>query len=385
MAQKSVKKYAFIALVVTGVFIVGGFGGFIFDRFVVSGLSAFPSVANSDFFKKLTERVTVINKTEQVVISEDTTIEKVISQPATTVVNIVALGSENKTLKKEIAPATGVLVTNDGLLVTYSEKLFGQGDTRYQALLSDGTSYPMVFVGYDSLTNLVFFRLNDVTNTPSIALANSADARVGKKLIALGNEAAQYQSRIAVGTLGSIDHTFNLSGKTVASSEKWEGVFEMSPDFSSSFVGGPAVSFDGEMVGLIGALTIDNSVHTFLIPSNAVRESFDRAVAGTLGTRPVFGAYYLSITKAIALEQGLSRDHGALIYSPSGKTGLAILSDSLAMKAGLQAGDIIESIIGKEITLDDPLSKVLGSFKKGDTIELLILRNGAEQKVTVNL
>lgn len=370
---------------VAGIFVLGGFGGIVFDRYIVPLLSTFPTVTNIGLFKKLTERVTVINKTEQIVIREDDTVEKVISQPATAVVNIVALPSENKVAKKETAPKTGILLTNDGLLVTYSENPFGDEDLRYTALLFDGTNHAMTLVGYDSLTNLSFFRLDNLTNTPAIALANSDDARVGKKLIALSNGSAQYQNRLSVGTLESVNYLFNLSGKTVASSEKWEGVFEINPDVPESFVGGPAVSFDGEMVGIIGSLVIDNATHTFLVPSNAVRESFNRAVAGRLSGRPILGIYYLSITKALALEQGLARDYGALIYSPSGKTGLAVLSDSPAMKAGLLAGDIIVAVNDRQIAIDNPLSEILGNFSKGDIVELLILRNGEERKVLVAL
>lgn len=385
MAQKSIKKYFFIALAAAGIFILGGFGGVIFDRYIVPALTAFPVVTNLGIFKKLTERVTIINKTEQVVIREDDTVEKIISQPATAVVNIVALISENKTVKKEVAPTTGVLLTNDGLVATYSEKPFGNGDLRYEALLFDGTSQKMTFIGFDPLTNLSFFRLSEAANTPALALANSDDARVGKKLIALGNGSAEYQSRLSVSTLGSINRTFNLSGKTVASSEKWEGVFEINLAIPENFIGGPAVSMNGEMVGLVGTLAIDNVIHTFLIPSNAVRSSFNRAVAGTLETRPVLGVYYLPITKALALGQGYSRDRGALIYSPSGKTGLAVIADSSAMRAGLQVGDIIVAINGEEITLDHPLPEILGNLNKDNTIELLIIRSGEERKVSVTL
>lgn len=385
MAYKLIKKRSFIALLVVGVFVLGGVGGVVFDGYIVPELVAFPAIRNLGVFKKLTERVTVINKTEQVVIREDDTVEKVISQPATAVVHIVTLPTKNKDAKKETVPTAGVLIANDGLVVTYSEKVFGNGSLQYAALLFDGATHPMTFVGFDPLTNLVFFRLNDIINTPAIALANSDDARVGKKLIVLGNGSAQYQNRVALNTLDYYDHTFNLSGKTVASSEKWEGVFDIDLLAPENFVGGPAVSFDGEMVGLVGTLTIDNVVHTFLLPSNAVRKAFDRAVNGTLATRPVLGLYYLSITQALVLEQGLARDHGALVYSPSGKTGLAVLLNSPAEKAGLQAGDIIEKVNDTEITLDTPLSKIVGDFNKGDTFELLVLRSGEERKIVVTL
>ena len=102
-------------------------------------------------------------------------------------------------------------------------------------------------------------------------------------------------------------------------------------------------------------------------------------------TRPILGVYYLSLTKTLALELGQSRDHGALIYSPSGKTGLAVLADSKAMKAGLQAGDIITAINGQEITEENPLPELLGLLNIGDTIELILLRAGAEQKMNISL
>ena len=154
---------------------------------------------------------------------------------------------------------------------------------------------------------------------------------------------------------------------------------------SENFVGGPVIGFNGEMVGLVGALVIDNVTKSFLIPSNVVRESLDRVISGTLAKRPVLGVYYLPITKVLALGQGLSRDRGALVYSLSGKTGLAVIANSPAMKAGIQAGDIISAINGKEINLDNPLPEVLARFSTGDTVELLLIRGGEERRVSVTL
>lgn len=385
MLWEYIKKFIFFLVLGAVVFVLGGIGGVFFDRFAVSQLASVPILAKTGIFKRLNDNVTIINKTEQVVVREDDSVEKIVSQPATSVVSIVALTKENSSVKKEVMTTTGVLLTNDGIIATYSEKPFEDKDTRYFVLLFDGTSHSADFINHDSLTNLAFFRLNDGANTPAIALANSDDARVGKKLIAIGNASQEYQNRLAVGILGGNNHVFNLSGKTVSSSEKWEGVFEMDLNKAENFVGGPAIGFNGEMIGLIGTLTIDNNVKTFLIPSNVARKSFERAINGTSSARPVLGVYYLPITKTLSLEQGLSRDRGALIYSPSGKTGLAIIADSPALRAGLRAGDIIIAVDGKEIDLNNPLPELIAVFNTGDTIELLILRDEKEQKVSVSL
>ncbi len=395
MTSFFIKKTLYFGALIALVFVLGGIGGVFFERFVIPRLATMPSLANIPIFQKAVERVTVVNKTEQIVVREDDTVEKIVSQPATAVVNIVAIAGTETDIKgspaslgaaaEEVKTTTGVLMTNDGLVVTYSELPFDIAKTKYSILLYDGSIHEASFVGRDTLTNLNFFRVADTATTPAIALANSDDARVGKKLIAIGNTFAEYQNRLSVGILSNINRIFNLSGKTVASSEKWESVFEMDVDKAEAYVGGPVVGYSGEMVGIVGLLTMNNAPHTFLIPSNVVRESLGRAINGTLDKRPILGVYYLPITKALALGRGLSRDRGALIYSRSGSTGLAIIADSPAAKAGLLAGDIIISVNDTEINLDNPLPEILSHFNIGDTITLVILRGGAEQTKEVKL
>lgn len=378
MMMKKILKYT---LFVVFILLLGGVGGVLFDEYLIPRLSSSPVFANTSLFKKLNDRVTIINKTEQVMIREDEPVEKVVSQPATAVVTVLV----SDIALKHTETMTGVLLTNDGLLAVYSAKPADTKKNRYQAIAFDGTDHSLDFVGHDSLINIDFFRLSGATNTSAIAFANSNDVRVGRKLVVLGNATANYQSRLAVGVLGGIDHSFNLSGKTVASSEKWEGVFVLDISDLANFTGGPAIDFNGEMEGLIGTLMIDNTTQSFVIPANAVRESMERVIKGSLQNRPSLGAYYLPITKSLALGQELTRDHGALIYSPSGKTGLSVIEDSPAAKAGLIFGDIIASVNGVEINLDLPLPELLSRFNTGDQIELLIIRGGEEKKLTVQL
>ncbi len=378
-AIHTMKKSLILIGAIAAMLLLGAAGGALFDAYVAPRLASLPVFENKDFFKKLSERVTIINKTEQVIIREDDTVEKIVSQPATAVVGIV-FSSDADTETR-----TGVLLTNDGLIATYGEQAPIDLKRRYPVILFDGSHSEAEIIGYDTLTNLIFFRLDGRASTPAIALSNSDDARAGKRLIALGSTAAAYQNRLAVSVLGGRDHTFNLSGKTVSSSEKWEGVFEIDLVSPERFVGGPAIGFNGEMVGIVGTLTIDNVTRTFLIPANAVRESLDRVIAGTLGMRAYFGAYYLPITKALAVNDGLSRDQGALVYAPSGKTGLAVIADSPAAKAGFLVNDIIVSVNGRNIDFENPLPKILGRLNGGEQVEFMILRDGEERMIRVTL
>lgn len=360
------------------IFFVGGSAGVIFDRWLLPRMSALPWAERVPFLRNAVSQTTIINRTEEVVIREDDSVERVVSQPATAVVDFVPLGGTGQKQR------SGVLLTNDGLAATYISGGVSQAAADMSALLFDGSAHPAHLAGFDRLTNLAYYRI-DAANTPAIALANSQDAQVGRRLVAIGNTAAEYQNRLVVGLLGNIDRTFNLSGKSVASSEKWEGVFVMEGLMSEAFVGGPAIGYNGEMFGLVGMETLDGERYLFLLPSNVVRASLERLVAGTLEARPVLGAYYLSLTKAAAITQGLERDRGALIYAPAGRTSLALIAGSAAERAGLRYGDIITSVDGVEVNLDHPLSNLIGEKHVGDSLVLTVLRGGNELSIQVSL
>lgn len=384
--MKNYQKMLLGIAALSTVFVVGGIGGIVIrDRFIPFLVSAYPGVVRSDFLRGLSGNVTVVERTEQLVVREDDSVDAIVSQPATAVVNLIVSGPRTD----DSGNRTGVLLTNDGVIVSSGgvEERSEATDSAvtYHALLYDGTSHEAVLIGRDPLTDLTFFRITGGT-FPAVALANSDDSRPGKKLVAIGNSYEEYQNRFSSGMLSHRDKIFNLSGKSVASSEKWEGVFIADIVNAEEYVGGPAVNFRGEMVGLFGKVIVDSREHVYLLPSNAVRESFQRLVSGTLGNRPTLGVYYLTLTKGSAIAGGEGeRDRGAMIYSPSGKTGLSVLAGSPAEQAGLRYGDIVIAVNGTSIDLDMPLSVALGKLSVGDTAELLIVRNGKEQAVSVSL
>jgi len=380
------KKILLFAVFSVFVFVVGGIGRVFFrDRVIPSMLASFPALSRMDMFQNIAGNTTVIERKEQLVVREDDSVDTIVSQPSTAVVSIIASNTKpSATVFQNVKSQTGVLLTNDGIIVTYGNPLPLQTkDVAYRVLLHDGSSHDATLVAEDRLTNLVFFRIGG-DDLPAISLANSDDSTAGKKMVAIGNAVEAFQNRFSIGVLSNRDKQFNLSGKTVASSEKWEGVFEMDLANPEVYLGGPAVNFRGEMVGLFGDTELDGKKTYFLLPSNVVRDALRLATDGKIPSRATLGAYYLTLTKVSAAgNKAVSRDHGALIYSPSGKTGLAVLAGSPAEKAGLRYGDIVTTVDGADIDLDNPLSVAIGRHSKGEAAELGILRDGKDMTVSV--
>jgi S1-C subfamily serine protease len=378
-------------IVLACIAIVGGIGSVAIEHYIIPKFADSRLFSRFAFLNKATENTTIINKTEQVVVREDDSVEKIASQSATAVVKIVSIADDTiakiTPVQTETTPSflvgSGVLVTNDGLIVTYRRAIM-EKNAHYTVMLFNDTTYTADVVGIDNFTNLAYLKIK-ATNLPAIAFSNSNDVRSGKKLIAIATSAQGYQNQFSTALLNNIDKTFNLSEKTVASSEKLEGVFTMDFLNQQEYIGAPVINYNGEMVGLVAVTELDSRKQYFVIPANVVKSSLDVELTGDLDKRAVLGLYYMSITKEINLAYRLNQDHGALVFSSSGKSSLAVIAGSPADKAKFQMNDIILAVNGKEINVDNSLSNSIGQLKKGDTAEFLVSRNKEEIKIQVAL
>jgi serine protease Do len=389
MSTKSVimKTTVKILIVALLVFIIGGIGGVYFDQHVLPIVRTNKYLSRIGIFKRLAENVTIINKTEQVTIKEDDSVNEIASQASNAVVNIISLGSQkdqtSKIVKNIDQSGTGVIGTSDGVIVTYRSAII-EKNANYKVLLFNGATYDAKLIGIDEFSDLAFLKI-EAANLTAISFSDSSTAHPGKKLVAIGNSFGEYQNRYATGLLSNINKTFNLAGKTVSSSEKLEGVFESNFENQKAYIGGPVIGYSGDLVGIIGSVIIDGQSEFFQIPSNTVQASLDLAISGEIASRPFLGAYYIPINKEYVIAHNVAREKGALIYSPSGKQGLAIIAGSPAENAGIKINDIVLAVNGQDINLDNPLSNIVSNYKKGDTLELSILREDKEISVTVKL
>lgn len=380
------KKTLFVLVVM----VFGGLGGVLADHYIFPRFSSSEFFSKYDFFKKFTENVTVINKTEQVFVKEETSLGKISGQAASSIVNIASLpeagqGSAAKKGLVAIEPmnGTGAIVTSDGLIMTY-ESAVNPVNSKYKVTTSDGNTYDAEFLGTDSYSGLSFLKING-NNLPAISFGDSNDSKPGEKVIAIGNNFGIYSNRYAAGLLSSFNPTYNLAGKALSYSDKLEGTFETDFNSEKNYVGGPIIDYTGQVIGITGTLEKNGAGEFFQIPSNKVKRVIDRAIKKELDKDPMLGVYYVPITKTYALNNNLAVDKGALIFSSSGQLGLAIIAGSSGQKAGLQINDIIKAVNDQEINMENSLPDLLYQYKQGDTIELTILRGAEDLKVPINL
>ena len=361
------------------VLVAGVVGAFVYAA-LLPKLSSWPWTADLPWPGSSANGPTVIERTEQVVLSQEEGLERFIGGPRASIVTLVSVPM-NRTAQTistgVVREVSGVLVTNDGLVATYTNVAPIADQQRYTVFFSDGNVSQAEFVAYDTTVNVAYFR-TERADTPAIAFANSTDVRQGRRFMALAGTIDPKEGKLSAGYIGERARTFNLSGKTVASTDEWEGVFLPDRLLATGFAGGAAVAMNGELIGLIGTQTLDASERSFILPANALRLSLQRIIGGTSTASTNFGAYYVTLTKETSRILAVSRDRGAMIFTPSEKTGLAVIAGSPAEKAGLRYGDIVTAVDGREIDLDWPLSVALYEESPESEIALSVLRAGNE-------
>ncbi|MFA7319713.1 MAG: S1C family serine protease [Parcubacteria group bacterium] len=382
--------------IILAIILVAGLSGILADHFL------FPYLTTTDLFQrykwleKSAENITVINKTEQVYVKEDSSVARLMSPVVSSVVNVISYPDsdvKNVPAADKYKNGTGIIATSDGMIMTYasaidygksSEKAGSSLAYKYKVMTADGNLYDADFVGIDSWSNLAFLKIS-ASNLPVISFGDFGNYKAGEKVIAIGNDRAVYQNDFNTGILNSFDPTFNISGQALSVPEKMEGVFlsNFDPEYLSA--GSPIVDYSGQVVGIVGSVQKQDRLEYFEIPTDKIKTVLNKVIQNRLDSNPIFGAYYIPVTKTLAATQKLGVENGALIYSASGQQGLAIIAASPAAKAGLKIGDIITKVNDTDINLDNNLSSVLYTFKKGDKIHLTLMRAGLKTELDVQL
>lgn len=372
------KKIIRVLALAFGILILGGIGSILINNYVLPRVISWGWVAELGLFDVTAERTTVIEKTEQVTVREDDSVETIIAHPSTTTVTLIFPKRVTGNVTEEELVVPGVLVTNDGVIATYRED--GATLPTPRAILNNGEKHELETLGYDSFTNLLFYKVKKATNTPTILFANSDDIRTGKKILLLKNGVTKNESEIDFSVMAGHQYTLNLDG-VPATSEKWEGVFSVTSGVTEEFVGSPAISYNGEMVGMAGSITTEQGKRLFILPANVIRQSLTKVSGKKLLTQAHLGVSYVSLTPENQGSSSLSLERGALITELLPRTN-QISEKFTAKKIQLKVGDIITKVDDKEVTPLLPLSALIYAKQIGEQTSITILRDGKEQVLT---
>lgn len=280
------------------------------------------------------------------------------------------------------AAGTGVIVTTDGYVLTNKHVI--EGATTINVVLSDGTTYEKVtLAAYDPLNDIAFLKIDGVNDLPAATLGDSKTLNVGQQVIAIGNALGQFDNTVTAGIISGTGRSLTATDSSGSYSEQLSDMIQTDAAINSGNSGGPLVNAAGEVIGINTATSSAGENVGFAIPIAAAKGMLKQLVETGKASRAYLGVYSTTITADTAKKYNLPVKSGAYVYSESSYS--AIVSGSPADKAGLKSKDIITEVNGVAIGEAGSLSTLIGEYKPGDVVELTVIREGEEMKVSVTL
>jgi serine protease Do len=264
------------------------------------------------------------------------------------------------------AVGSGVIISPDGYILTNNHVVEGAVDNGIRVTLRDKRSYRARVVGTDPSTDLAVIRI-DEQQLPQAVLGNSDQIAVGDWVLAVGNP-FRLRSTITAGIISALGRDVQIINDQL----RVESFIQTDAAINKGNSGGALVNARGELIGIntaIASQTGSYQGYGFAVPVNlAAKVATDLMEYGEV-KRALLGVQISEVTYDRAQELGMEEVAGAEIQS--------VLSDGAAAKAGLESGDVIRSVAGKQIREPNELQEQVALMHPGDTIDVSVWRSGS--------
>lgn len=265
---------------------------------------------------------------------------------------------------------SGVIVAADGYVITNNHVV--NGADQILVALADRREYKAKLVFADARLDLALLKIEPEGATlPVIRMGDSDRAEVGDITIAIGNPFGVGQT-VTTGIVSAVART----GLGVSD---WQFFIQTDAAINPGNSGGALLDAQGRLIGVNTAIFSRSGGSQgigFAIPSKMVRVFLAAADTGKLVSGWI-GLEGEPLAAETARQAGLDRPGGLLV------TGIAPRSP--AASAGVQIGDILRSVDGKEVADGGQLRYSLATEGVGKILKVDLVRNGQTRSVDVTL
>lgn len=333
---------------------------------------------------------------QQVVLNESQLISDIAKTVGPSVVSIDVISQAQQTdffgrsrSFEQQSAGTGVIISESGYIITNRHVVEG-ATTGLSITLSDGTTLDEVEkVGQTASSDtldIAFLKIKDAKGKKLTAakLGDSSKVQVGDKVVAIGNALGQFQNTVTSGIISGYGRDLEAGNSDGTESESLQNLFQTDTAINEGNSGGPLVNISGEVIGINTAVAAGGAENIgFAIPINDVQGLVKTVLERGKLERPYLGIRYITLNDEYAYEYNLNVKRGA--YLAPSRNGTSVIAGSPAEKAGLQEKDIITKIDGTNIDEKNSLVSLVSRKAVGEKVELIVVRDGKEQKITVTL
>ncbi len=277
----------------------------------------------------------------------------------------------------ERGTGSGFILSSDGQLLTNAHVVDGADVVR--VTLKDGRTFDGKVVGADPLTDVAVVKI-DAQDLPAVQLGNSENLVPGQWAIAIGNPLG-LDNTVTVGIISATGR----SSSEVGIPDKRVRFLQTDAAINPGNSGGPLLNDRGEVIGVNTAIRANAQGLGFAIPIETAKRIADQLFASGRAEHPYLGIKMVELSPDLREEINQQAKGNFKITQDKGVLILGVQEGSPAQKAGVRAGDIIQSIDSIEIQKTDEVQERVEASAVGAVLELEVNRNGVDRRLEARL
>ena len=265
---------------------------------------------------------------------------------------------------------SGIIMSTDGYIITNAHVV--SGEKALKVVLYSGKTYSAKLVGSDSVTDLAIIKI-DATGLTAAEFGSSSDMKVADTVMAVGNPGGlEFNSSVTVGYISALNReiTNSETGNTMK-------CIQTDAAINPGNSGGALVNMKGQVIGINSSKIVATGYEGlgFAIPINTAQPIItqlkqygyvkDRAMLG------VSGDYVDAMTSRF--------------YGLSSGFYISSVTSQYISNAGIQKGDVITKIDGKDVTSRNVVTSAVSAKKPGDTVTLTVSRASTDKTFTASV
>ena len=263
---------------------------------------------------------------------------------------------------------SGFIISTDGYILTNNHVIADADEIMVR--LSDRSELEAKLIGADPRTDVALLKV-EATGLPTVKLGNSADAKVGEWVLAIGSPFGFDHSA----TAGII----SAKGRSLPN-ENYVPFIQTDVAINPGNSGGPLFNLAGEVIGINSQIFTRSGGYmgvSFAIPIDVAMGVADQLKKDGKVSRGWLGVMIQEVNKDLAESFGLDKPAGALIAQ--------VEEGGPAAKGGVQVGDVILQVNGQPVVLASDLPHLIGALKPGEQASLQVLRDGDRDSLSVTV
>ena len=270
---------------------------------------------------------------------------------------------------------SGFIVKSDGLVMTNAHVVDGADQVTVK--LKDGREFTGQVVGEDKLTDVAVVKIQ-ASNLPTVAIGNSDQLRPGEWAIAIGNPLGLDNTV----TAGIISGT-GRSSSEIGSPDRRTNYIQTDAAINPGNSGGPLLNQSGQVIGINTAIIGGAQGLGFAIPINKAQQIANQLISKGSVDHPYLGVEMTDLSAATRDLLNRDRSLGINVQTDRGALITNIIRNSPAAQAGLQKGDVIQTINGQSIASANEVQQAVEASTIGSNLSLQVNRSG--QTVTLSI